>query len=72
MGCFSQSEFQVLRDVSAKVHNLEDEARSVLASRIVMNHKVNLFKRAQNKFISLARNVQRWSAMHRLLCPPVV
>ncbi|KAG0286651.1 hypothetical protein BGZ96_009283 [Linnemannia gamsii] len=28
MGCFSQSEFQVLRDVSAKVHNLEDVART--------------------------------------------
>ncbi|OAQ27429.1 hypothetical protein K457DRAFT_635144 [Linnemannia elongata AG-77] len=44
MGCFSQSEFQVLRDVSAKVHNLEDDTRSVLASRIVMNHKVNLLQ----------------------------
>ncbi|KAG0061122.1 hypothetical protein BGZ89_011730 [Linnemannia elongata] len=49
MGCFSQSEFQVLRDVSAKVHNLEDEARSVLASRIVMNHKVNLLQESSKQ-----------------------
>ncbi|KAG0378345.1 hypothetical protein BGX24_004077 [Mortierella sp. AD032] len=41
---FLTSEFQVLRDVSAKVHNVDDGAKSVLTSRILKNHRVNLLQ----------------------------
>ncbi|KAG0250378.1 hypothetical protein BGZ95_007215, partial [Linnemannia exigua] len=44
MADFSQSEVQVLRDISAKVHNVDEEARTLLADRIVKNHKVNLLQ----------------------------
>ncbi|KAF8949053.1 hypothetical protein BGZ46_005208, partial [Entomortierella lignicola] len=41
---FSKSEIQVLRDISAKNHNIDDDAQSVIAKRIVKNHKVNLLQ----------------------------
>ena len=41
---FSKSEIQVLRDVGAKAHHVDDDAQSVLANRIVKDHKVNLLQ----------------------------
>ncbi|KAG0364693.1 hypothetical protein BGZ54_007261 [Gamsiella multidivaricata] len=46
---FSKSEVQVLRDVGAKVHNIDDDAQSVLANRIVKNHKVNLLQESSEQ-----------------------
>ena len=46
---FSKSEVQVLRDVGAKVHNVDDDARSVLANHIVKNHKVNLLQESSEQ-----------------------
>ncbi|KAF9087496.1 hypothetical protein BGX27_002914 [Mortierella sp. AM989] len=41
---FLKSQVQVLKDLGAKVHNIDDDAHSVLANRIVNNYKVNLLQ----------------------------
>ncbi|KAK3837365.1 MAG: hypothetical protein J3R72DRAFT_512801 [Linnemannia gamsii] len=46
---FLTSEFQVLRDVSAKVHNVDDDTQAVLASRILKNHRVNLLQESSEQ-----------------------
>ncbi|KAI1302135.1 hypothetical protein EDD11_005728 [Mortierella claussenii] len=56
-GRFSQSEIQVLRDVSAKVHNVDEEARTLLADRIVKNHKVNLLQEGSEQVHLVAKEL---------------
>ncbi|KAI1302677.1 hypothetical protein EDD11_005590 [Mortierella claussenii] len=70
MGFFLQSEFQVLRDIGAQVHNVDDDARSVLASRIVKNHKVNLLQEsseqvhiASKELTAMVRNGAEFAAI---------
>lgn len=46
---FSKSEVQVLRDLSAKVHNVDEDARFVLVNRIMNNHKVNLLQESSEQ-----------------------
>ncbi|KAG0247422.1 hypothetical protein BG011_001539, partial [Mortierella polycephala] len=57
MGSFSRSEFQVLRDVSAKVHNINNDARSALANSIVMNHKVDLLEESSEQVLHTAKEL---------------
>lgn len=54
---FSKSELQVLRDVSAKVHNVDNDARSVLANHIVMNHKVNLLHESSEQVHHISKEL---------------
>ncbi|KAI1290498.1 hypothetical protein EDD11_009222 [Mortierella claussenii] len=46
---FSKSDFQCLRDVGAKAHNVDDDAQSVIANLIVKNHKVNLLQESSEQ-----------------------
>ncbi|KAG0334810.1 hypothetical protein BG004_000251, partial [Podila humilis] len=46
---FSKSDVQVLRDVSGKRYNVDEEARTYLADSIVRNHKVNMLQEASEQ-----------------------
>jgi hypothetical protein len=72
MGCFSQSKFQILRDVSAKVHNLDDDARSVLVSRIVMNHKVNLLQESSEQVHIASKELTAMVRNGKFLCSRII
>ncbi|KAG0221220.1 hypothetical protein BGW41_007073 [Actinomortierella wolfii] len=49
MNDFSKSEIQVLRDVSAKAHKVDDDAQLILANRIVRTHKLNMLQESSEQ-----------------------
>lgn len=71
---FSKSELQVLQDVGAKAHNVDDDARSVIANFIVKNHKVNLLQESSKQvhhvskeLTAMIRNGMALSSYGRLM-----
>ncbi|KAF9425136.1 FKBP12-associated protein [Podila epigama] len=49
MNDFSKSEIQVLRDISAKSHKVDDDAQLILANRIVRTHKINMLQESSEQ-----------------------
>lgn len=54
---FSKSKVQVLHDVGAKVHHVDDDACSVLANCLVKNHKANLLQESSEQVHHVTREL---------------
>ncbi|KAF9381914.1 hypothetical protein CPB97_007495 [Podila verticillata] len=68
MAEFSRSKFQVLQDVSAKAHDVDNDAQSVIANLIVKNHKVNLLQESSEQVHHVSKELTDFMKidMHRL------
>ncbi|KAF9999157.1 hypothetical protein BGZ65_005444 [Modicella reniformis] len=54
---FSKSDVQVLRDVGGKVHNVDDDAQSVLTNSIVKDHKINLLQESSEQIHHVSKEL---------------